>query len=560
MKKRICLILFTLLLCMSTVVHANTVEQLKIDVFIDCSGDASVTENWKYRSSQNTEMYHAYKNLADSKIIDLNVWRDGIGYETISAWNINGSFESKKDKCGIYYGDGTTEICWGIGEYGTHDYKVTYTITDFVKQLSDSQLIYWELVSKNSETRKDVTVTIRSDKYFENEIPVWGYGNYGGLAYISEGKIEMASDGALDENEYMTILVKLPVDMFDLSNDGVLISKPFEEYYAMAEEGAMKYEESEDYDFTIIGFFTFFIIFMGIVFASCTNVYAEYSRKINKKIELDDAEYYRDIPCNKDILDAYFIAYEYKILNKKTDVLGSIILKWIKEKRATIEVRKVGLFKKKDDNCLILNKDFKELNWENEYEKELYSMMLKASGDGVLERKELEKWSQNQYGKLFKWFDDVLNSKLKKFTESGEIVPTKGKYYEDTTTFETKGREIAGLKKYLKEYSLIKDRKAIEVELFEDYLIFAQMVGIAATVASQFNELYPDVKDTIAKSFTYNDYMFVSDISRRSIRSASKSREAARAAARSYSSGGGGFSSGGGGGGSFGGGGSSGSR
>ena len=88
------------------------------------------------------------------------------------------------------------------------------------------------------------------------------------------------------------------------------------------------------------------------------------------------------------------------------------------------------------------------------------------------------------------------------------------------------------------------------MELFEEYLIFAQMLGIAKQVSKQFKELYPDLIEQTNYG-SYDNIVYINYVSSRGISSASS----ARAAAQSYSSGGGGFSSGGGGGGSFGGGG-----
>ncbi|WP_281714911.1 hypothetical protein, partial [Parabacteroides johnsonii] len=55
-----------------------------------------------------------------------------------------------------------------------------------------------------------------------------------------------------------------------------------------------------------------------------------------KKIPKDVA-YFRDIPCNSNLHRAYFIAYQYGILKNKTDVLGAIILKWIKDSLVRVE-------------------------------------------------------------------------------------------------------------------------------------------------------------------------------------------------------------------------------
>ena len=111
---------------------------------------------------------------------------------------------------------------------------------------------------------------------------------------------------------------------------------------------------------------------------------------------------------------------------------------------------------------------------------------------------------------------------------------------------------LAGLKKYLTVFSRIDKKLPIEVKLWKEYLIFAQIFGIAKKVAKEFKKLYPDV---ITDDY-YNDVIFIHTISYNGVSAAS----AAKQRAQSYSSGGGGFSSGGGGGGSFGGGGGGGFR
>ena len=106
---------------------------------------------------------------------------------------------------------------------------------------------------------------------------------------------------------------------------------------------------------------------------------------------------------------------------------------------------------------------------------------------------------------------------------------------------------MSGLKKFLNEFSNIHEREPIEVNLWEEYLMYAQIFGIAKKVAKEFKKLYPDI---ITDEY-YNDVVFIHTISYNGVHAAS----VAKSRAESYSSGGGGFSSGGGGGGSFGGGG-----
>ena len=111
-------------------------------------------------------------------------------------------------------------------------------------------------------------------------------------------------------------------------------------------------------------------------------------------------------------------------------------------------------------------------------------------------------------------------------------------------------KHIAELKRYLLDYTLIPEREAIEVHLFEEYLIYAQMLGNAKRVAKQFKELYPDIIEESCYS-SYDNYLFVNTWCAHTITAATT----AKSRAEGYSSGGGGYSSSGGGGGSFGGGG-----
>ena len=92
----------------------------------------------------------------------------------------------------------------------------------------------------------------------------------------------------------------------------------------------------------------------------------------------------------------------------------------------------------------------------------------------------------------------------------------------------------------------------MEVNLWDEYLMFAYLFGIADKVAKQFKNMYPEIISQMEEcNFNYDTIIFVNNISVRSVSAATS----ARTAAQNYSSGGGGFSSGGGGMGSFGGGG-----
>lgn len=525
-------------------VEANSFNSINMDIYIDKNGNAHVTEIWDYTADSGTENYHSYKNIGNSKFTDFTVKEGNNVYTTLSSWDVDASFNSKAYKCGINYVSNGVELCFGISSYGRHTYSLSYTITNFVSNLTDSQMAYWELIPSGS-VKKDVYIKIYSDFDYSNDLPVWGYGNYGGTCYVYDGYIEMQPDGKLDSDEYMTILIKFPSNTFNTSNT---LNKDFDYYYNMAEEGATNYSDtSSNAMFYVISLF-FPIVFIIIISIYIAVSGANKSNKIafgmaGNKVP-KDVPFYRDIPCKGDIFRAYFIAYNYNLMKKKTDLLGAILLKWLKESKVKVQKAEVGKIIKKEDTCIILEN---AMDFENRFEEELFNMFYESSKDGILEKKEFEKWCSRNYSRILNWFDNVLNYERDHLVREGKIsvqeVTTlkifKSKKYIANDSLMEEAKELKGLKNFLEEFTLIKEREAIEVTLFEDYLIFAQILGIAKKVANQFKKLYPEVIENY--DYDFDDIFLVYTFSSVGISSANS----AKSRAESYSSGGGGFSSGG---------------
>ena len=556
MKKVFKILFFALLayalFTLGKTVSANSINRISMDIFVDSNGNANVTETWNCYSNQSTEIYHPYYNLGNSEITNLSVSMDSTQFETLSSWDTSASFDEKAYKAGINRVSNGVELCWGISEYGTNIYTVNYTITNFVSNLTDSQMIYWTLIPYDfSDSIGQVFINISSDLYFPSSIDVWGYGNEGGTAYVDNGTITMTSEGTINRNEYMTILVKLPSGTFNTKNN---LNQNFEYYYNLAEEGVNRNETVENTVITILPFIIIIIMVFAIVtskLGSSQEQRLNFENNGNKLPKTKDIPYFRDIPCNKDLFQAFFIGYQFKIVKKRTDLLGSVILKWVRDKKVTLK-KDEG---KSSKTSIILNEELIS-SLEDEDEQKLYKMFFEASKDGILEDSEFTKWCNTNYSKILGWFDTIIDKEKDKLVKDGLLLEKpktlfKSAKYTVTPELRQQALNIAGLKKYLNDYTLISEREAPDVVLFEDYLILAQMFGIADKVAENFKKLYPDLI-TETNFYSYDNINFVHIYAVHAMTSA---HSAHYAAASRYSGGGGGFSVGGGGGGSFGGGG-----
>ena len=553
-------------------VNATSIDDINFNIYVDDLGKATITETWDCDVTQGTEGWHPFYNLGESNIKVVSASMDGTPYTVVDYWNENGSMSDKAYKAGLYSPNSDEiDVVFGVSSYGRHVYTVVYEISNFVVSLNDADMIYWTLFPSNfSAAPGNVSITISSSKGFEDSVDVWGFGKKGAPCYVKDGKIQMTSDGeTVDSDEYMTILVKLNKGIFEPTSK---IDANFDKYLKMAKKGSDPYNYKSndggilaDIIETIISIIVMIVPFIAMAGfgIALTPKQDEYDFETSGGKNLKDAMPFRDIPCNKDIFLAYYIAHHYdigKVSSLKSNLLGALVLKWVKDGNVTIEKvtkDRLILADKIEDNIIFVKPPENAGVWENR----MYENMKDASKDGKLEANEFKKWSQNKYHTVLAWFDAVLDSEQKKLVERGYIVETdevygkfKKKYKKFTIqpALREEALHLAGLEKFLKEFSQIDKREPIEVKLWNEYLMFAQLLGMAKEVMKQFEKLYPEITEQITNlGYDYGTFVFIDHISATSVQAATS----AKAAAESYSGGGGGFSSGGGGGGSFGGGG-----
>lgn len=325
-------------------VKANSINNIRMDIYIDASGTAHVTEVWDAKLNEGTEGYKPYYNLGESTISNFQVKMGNKEFTYNDNWNTSDSFEEKSYHNGINYLSDGVELCFGISSYGQNTYTLSYDISNFVVNTSDNyQMVYWTLFPHDyNPSPARVYVKIYSDFRYSDTLDIWGYGKYGMPTYVYDGYIEIDSEGKVYNDEYITILIKFPSGSFASK---VTLDKSFEEYYNMAEEGAVSY--SDNNKSSALNIFlsvlpilmTFSLIIFAMVKVSTASKYGTYRLNFGEtKNKVKDVVYYRDLPYKKEELSrVYWIACQYNLISKQTDYLGAILLKWFKLGNIRIE-------------------------------------------------------------------------------------------------------------------------------------------------------------------------------------------------------------------------------
>ena len=145
-----------------SVVNASSISSIDMDIVLDEYGTATITETWKANVNQGTEGWHPYYNLGKTQIEVLSASMDGKEYSIEENWNENTTISEKAYKAGIYNVDGNeVDIVFGISKYGSHTYQIVYKMTNFVSNLNDADMIYWQLFPYDFSMSPDhVTIKI----------------------------------------------------------------------------------------------------------------------------------------------------------------------------------------------------------------------------------------------------------------------------------------------------------------------------------------------------------------------------------------------------------------
>lgn len=534
-----------------------------INVFINPDGSARIKEHRVANLVEGTESYIVIDNVGNSKITDFVVIENGVQFQNNDNWDINGSRESKKDKSGIIKTSSGYELSWGIGDYGRHEYDLEYTVTNFVEQLTDSQMVFWQFVNPDTNIPPEsVKVTIMSDnKFTEENEKIWGFGFDGNVAF-TDGTVVATSNRPLSRNDNVTLLLKLPDGMF---TTGKTRNASFQDIQESAFVGS-DYDQGvqEDGGFQgnkppksnpmvslsriisrIVPLFIFLTLF-GIGKSSKSG-----NKTPNKFTNKYKEEYYRDYPYEGSFLDVYHIPYMMGTANFE-NLLTGFILKWINEDRLLSVEEEVGwIFKKDSTNLRFLNTS----PLQHPLENELFQMMLRAAGSNeILEEKEFTKWARSNYTKIERWEKSVNEGSKRKLIELGYLEKIEKKIlFFSVPSYEltAKGKEVEvkiyKYINYLNDFSLLNEHEAVNVKIWDNIMIWAGFLGLTAVVAKQFEKLYPNyTQETVYRG---NTIFLTHNLARNVSTSKVQAARSSGSGGGTSMGGGGGFSGGGSGGG-----------
>ena len=480
-------------------VYAQEIRDIDIRAVVQRDGSARITQVWDVTVTSGTEWYVPVENLGKMSITDLSVSEYGRPFINEGRrWDVDRSLEEKSGRCGIVEKRNGVELCWGQGSLGPHVWTAEFTAHGLVQSFTDADGFNFQFVNPGlAAPPQHVKVTLVNGtggpEWTYDNTRVWGFGSYGDIN-VKDGQIVYESIEPYSYGSSAIILARFEKGLFTptVSHD-----VSFDELKEKALEGSSYGENERAKNFLKV---LFALIFGGGLFAAIrAGVLQALGYKYKKSMygKTKITEWFREAPMGGNLFASSFVldnGWRFGGPSSSKNLIGAFFLRWILDGKVKVQPD--------PKKAKRVNLAFTPgLEFEDDVEGALYAMALDASGGNfLLESGEFERWSEKNFKKFLSWPDRAK-------ARGRSILHEKDLLQHGSTTNDdgkVQACRVVEFMNFLKDFTLHQERGAGEVGLWKDYLVFAQLYGIADKVAEQFQKLYPKEFQELSESVGVN--------------------------------------------------------
>lgn len=618
---------FSALCLFQTVSYAGeqSLNSLQYDVTLKEDGSAEVVETWDiYVSQTNTlvKTFHLddrkYSGIRDVKVKDLKT-----GLEFLK---IDESMYHVTKNCfyGLEVENNKFEIAWGVGldhSSANQKYRISYTIEDVITVYQDCSEFYWQFIGReNTVPAKYVTGTIKLPKSVENieSLRVWAHGPLNGEIQRLNNQTVWFQIDNFEAKAMLEVRIVVEEKIFPLATRKKSVHKLSE---ILQEEQKWADEANRERNKAKIVIWTSYGVFGGIVVFFLFKM-IKYAKKFkqakNSKYSCDIGKYFRQIPRENEStpIEAAFLYYSngnrFYGQMKISKVFSATLLQLCLKRQISFEVEN-----EKKLQIHILESKEKAPNLKPSEKLIIRFLKEVAASENFVSMETIKDYAKTHYERFNDYMSDLqdkgemAHTQLKNY--DSEMVVEVEKYRTKSILYvlglifggffliqlglpkvvifvlavefmscsvllgktanqlnvltqqgEMERQQWKGLKQYMEDFSLLKEKEIPDLVLWEKYLVYATTFGISDKVVEQLKVIYPQINQIKDERITYmhfiSDSRFGSDFIQnlntgvesvyRNYQNAYNTDYSSRTSRTSSSSGsgsGGGFSSGGGG-------------
>lgn len=514
----------------------GAIRDISVDVALRSDGSARIHERWDVRIGDGTtEWYLAKSGLGDIAVRDFEVFENGARFTDQGSWDVSRTLSEKAGRSGIVRKADGVELCWGTGSPGDHVFDVYYTMTNAVKTLNDYDMLHLQLVSPGLSSRPEhvaVSIGREGGVLSDGNSRLWGFGFEGRSAFAG-GRAVFESTARFRSKSSVIVLLRFDKGLFHSPS---VQNRNFQAVLDKALDGA-SFKDDEGNEGAVLGLLYFL---MTVLSAGLAVFGVKASRKNVVGMKPKDVMWSRDIPYGGDLVKTSYTLGRLGEIRKQNTMAAALILRMIYNGQLSV-------VKTPDDKIEIsFSEDASKLAGLSPEARGLYDMMKEASGsDRILQDKEFSRWSSRHNQRIRRWAESYELRGSADLRRDGDIQSLRY-----TVQGQENARKALGFKKFLQDFTLMKEKGSIEVNLWREYLVFGALFGIADKVAAELKDIDVRVFEESGNMDFFTTYQVVrmSDVMSRAITNARVSGTGgSRSGLGGFTSfgGGGGFSGGG---------------
>lgn len=540
-------------------------EQLNIVVEPQKNGDVKMTETWRVNLEKRD---HSYKNFYrtfnnDSQkaddITDLAVYDEDNHCQYKFIGDVDPEESSYDDNtCYIHKTDSQTELGWFMPsiESGVRTFKMSYTIKNLVNVYQDTAVLYQFLVPDSfSMPIASLSGTIHLPAGGnKDDLRVWMHSDANGKISIDSATQISFSAEKIPKDTYVDVRVCMPTGLF-ASSPKKLKTSAMQSIQAEEQDWAQKAQERQEKE-RRLGILDVTLGSLAVLLGVLVLVLR--ARK-NRRFRVDVPEYTREIPAGNSPAGIAKLFYYYSggVKGSASDrVLSATVMSLAQKGYLAFS----GTGK---DYCIGISPEESVKKPLSPSEEILLGLMKEVveSNGGPFTMKEFRKYAKKEYGNVDCTISTFFSAAGRELDER-DYFQKKGRYkvliilavgmalFATVNIFavsammgnmmvylplgiivasilciiaaslhprltelgEYQYQVWQGLKKYLLEFSRMTEYDVPQLPLWEEYLVYATMMGISGQVCKNLRLVYPELNNddymTTNWSGTYMFYMF----------------------------------------------------
>jgi len=547
---------------------------------LDAQGTLNITQTLTLTAQNETVYRLRQKTYNDEAVTLTSITKDGYKINVLDEWLDSSSYYTKRVNAGVaVIGSFGQSVNFPVDE-GTHTYVLNYSVAHVLRKTADGKTVLeWPFLYAGNDDISSFTLDLSGEsETFTSEMTCSSYGAYTDPVWIN-GHLTYSCPEEDDHDQEVAVLIPLSGTYTDVSDTYKTYAEMEEDFIShgrwydtrLYKEWKAKQNKA---------FLKAFGMIIGAIVSLVVAIFAlvaGYIAKSRKPVFADGIGFkpknvhpFRDIPVD-DLIYANYLAKKSGIKSAKDEnIMTAFVMKWLRDGQVKMEQGpdKGKIFKRHTWNIGFT----RPLETNNALEGSLYQLFVKAAGGNrILEDKEFEEYARKHDIKIINWLKRTDSSvekelkarkwmKAKKEKRRFLIFPYKTHVYDAGVREDME--HVYGLYLFLKDEDNMAEKEAVEVKVWDEYLIYATIFGIADKVSKQMNIIKPDLTDGDGyhSGFSYTDYYIAHSIAHDITHNGVSNARVSYNSSSSGGGGGGGFSSGGGGGGGFSGGGGGGVR